>query len=235
MKVASSIDSPLFKISRRVLLTGASRGIGAAIKAEFEAHGLEVMGPSRGDLDLSELESVERFIRRNPTLQCDILVNNAGINFPAPLEQMEIANWMSTLQVNLTAPFLLSRHFARGMKESGWGRVVNISSIFSQVTKEGRAVYSATKAGLNGLTRSCAVEWGLQGVLVNAVLPGYIDTELTRQNNSEDTLKAIRQQIPLGRLAEAREIAEVVVFLSSEMNRYMTGQTVVVDGGFTLR
>jgi 3-oxoacyl-[acyl-carrier protein] reductase len=231
----SAVGSPLFTKNRRVFLTGASRGIGLAIKKEFESHGLEVVGPKRDELDLSDAVSVERFLGKNFDLNCDILVNNAGINFPAPIEKIGLTEWSSAMQVNLTAPFLLSRYFAQSMRESGWGRIVNISSVFSLVTKEGRAVYSAAKSALNGLTRTCAVEWGADGVLVNAILPGYIDTALTRQNNTAEALNDIRKQIPLRRLAEPEEIARMVVFLSSEMNTYMTGQSVVVDGGFTLR
>jgi len=227
--------SPFFSRNRRVFLTGASRGIGLAIKKEFESHGLEVIGPSRTDCDLSDPVLIERFLAKNATLACDILVNNAGINFPAPMEKVALKDWSTALQVNLTAPFLLSRHFAAGMRAEGWGRIVNISSIFSLVTKEGRAVYSAAKSALNGLTRTQAIEWGREGVLVNAILPGYIDTALTRQNNSPEALAVIREQIPVGRLADSEEIARMVVFLSSEINSYMTGQCMVVDGGFTLR
>ncbi len=225
----------LFKEKRRVLLTGASRGIGLAIQREFSSHGVEVVGPSRNELDLLSPTSITNFIGQSRELKVDILINNAGINFPERIERMDLDRWSQALQVNATAPFLLSQHFAKGMCERGWGRIVNLSSIFSLVTKEGRAVYSAAKSAVNGLTRTSAVEWGRQGVLVNAICPGYIDTELTRQNNSESDLAKICEQIPLGRLAEANEIAKMVVFLSSEMNTYMTGQCVVVDGGFTIK
>jgi 3-oxoacyl-[acyl-carrier protein] reductase len=231
----SQAKSSLFHKKSRVLLTGASRGIGLAIRREFEAHGLEVVTPTREECDLSNSDSIAAYIKKNPTLEVDILINNAGINFPERMEKLDLDKWTAAMQVNLTAPYLLSQHFAKSMCKQGWGRIVNISSVFSLVTKEGRAVYSASKSALNGLTRTCAVEWGLQGVLVNSILPGYIDTDLTRQNNTPAALEKIVETIPVGRMAMPEEIAKMVVFLSSEMNTYLTGQSVVVDGGFSLR
>jgi 3-oxoacyl-[acyl-carrier protein] reductase len=119
------------------------------------------------------------------------------------------------------------------MQSRGWGRILNISTIFSLVTKERRAAYSMTKAALNALTRSSAVEFGPSGVLVNALAPGYVDTALTRQNNSPEAIAAITATIPLRRLADAEELARAAAFLVSEENTYLTGQTIVVDGGFT--
>jgi len=196
---------------------------------------LQVFSPSRSDCDLADLSSIENFLSLFPGKKIDILVNNAGINFPLKIDELGIENWSASLQVNLTAPLLLSQHFAKEMRASGWGRIVNISSVFSLLTKEGRAAYSATKSALNALTRTCAIEWGKDGVLVNSILPGYIDTDLTRQNNKPEQLTRIREQIPLGRFADPSEIARVVVFLCSEQNTYLTGQNVVVDGGFTIQ
>jgi 3-oxoacyl-[acyl-carrier protein] reductase len=231
----NSSTTPLFDKSRRVFLTGGSRGIGLTIRNEFEKHGLEVICPNRDSLDLSQISSIESYLKRENALQADILVNNAGINFPGPIQNLETQNWLATMQVNMNAPFLLSRHFSTGMRERGWGRILNISSIFSLVTKEGRSAYSASKAAINGFTRTCAVEWGNDGVLVNALCPGYIDTDLTRQNNSPEQIEVIKKQIPLNRLADPLEITRMAVFLCSDMNSYMTGQCVVVDGGFTVR
>jgi 3-oxoacyl-[acyl-carrier protein] reductase len=114
-----------------------------------------------------------------------------------------------------------------------FGRIVNISSIWSIVSKKRRLTYSASKAGLNGMTRALAVELAPYNILINAVAPGYVNTELTRQNNSEQDIHAIKETIPLRRLAEPSEIAETVFFLCSERNTYITGQVITVDGGFT--
>jgi 3-oxoacyl-[acyl-carrier protein] reductase len=119
------------------------------------------------------------------------------------------------------------------MAQRGYGRIVNISSIWSGVAKPRRFVYATTKAGINGMTRALAVELASAGVLVNALAPGFVDTELTRQNNSAEAILLIAASIPVGRLAEPREIAEVAAFLCSQRNGYLTGQTIFVDGGFT--
>jgi 3-oxoacyl-[acyl-carrier protein] reductase len=218
---------------RRALVTGGSRGIGSAIAERIASQGAEVLTPSRGELDLGVRESVSAFIDSPESREIDILVNNAGINFLNPLERVTDEDWETMLRVNLTAPMELIRGLSPGMVSRRWGRIVNISSIFSLVTKSARGAYSATKSGLNGLTRTVAVELAPHGILVNAVCPGYVETELTYQNNSPEQLAAIAKTIPAGRLAKPEEIARLVGFLCSEHNTYLTGQTVTIDGGFT--
>jgi 3-oxoacyl-[acyl-carrier protein] reductase len=118
------------------------------------------------------------------------------------------------------------------MKRRQYGRIVNVSSVWSLVTKEGRLPYSASKSALNGITRTLAVELAPHNVLVNAVAPGYVNTELTRKNNTPEAIKAFAEQLPIQRLAEPREIAELVAFLCSARNSYITGQVIAIDGGF---
>lgn len=219
---------------RTALVTGGSRGIGRAIARVLEAEGVKVVAPAREELDLHSRESVEAFIAQRRGEGVDILVNNAGINVIKALSSLDFGTWDSMLQVNLAAAFRLVQAFAPGMAERGWGRILNVSTIFSQVTKEGRVTYSVTKAALNALTRSAAVEFGPQGVLVNALAPGYVDTALTRQNNTPEAIERICSMIPLRRMADVDELAQVAGFMVSEVNSYMTGQVVVVDGGFTL-
>jgi 3-oxoacyl-[acyl-carrier protein] reductase len=218
---------------RIALITGGARGIGAAIAAELVAAGCRVVAPARAELDLASPGSLEAWVAANSGLAVDILVNNAGINVLRPLPEIESAAWAAMVQTNLTAPLRLVQAFAPGMAVRGWGRILNVSSIFSLVTKERRAAYSMTKAALNALTRSAAVEFGPAGVLVNALAPGYVDTALTRQNNPPEAIAAIAAAIPLRRLAQPAELARTAAFLVSEANTYLTGQTVVVDGGFT--
>ncbi len=164
-----------------------------------------------------------------------MLVNCAGINRLADGAELTDADLADTLAVNLTGPVALCRGFAPQMKARGFGRIVNISSIWSVVSKPRRVAYSISKAGLNALTRSLAVELAPHNVLVNAVAPGFVDTALTRQNNTAEEIEAIRRSIPIARLARPEEMAEVVAFLCSERNSYITGQVILVDGGFTCR
>jgi NAD(P)-dependent dehydrogenase (short-subunit alcohol dehydrogenase family) len=219
----------------KALVTGASRGIGGHVATVLRAEGMDVLAPPRSELDLLDPVSIDRYIERHGGDGVGVLVNNAGINPIDALEAVSAENWSRTLQVNLTAPFRLIQGFSPGMKAAGWGRVVNVSSIWAVVTKEKRGPYAAAKAGLIGLTRTAAVELAPHGVLVNAVCPGFVETELTRANNPPEALEAIRQSIPLGRLAQPEEIARLVAFLGSEHNSYLTGQAVVIDGGYVCK
>ncbi|MBD0320402.1 MAG: SDR family oxidoreductase [Gemmatimonadetes bacterium] len=217
---------------RTALVTGGARGIGAAIAAELERRGFSVLAPTRQEMDLGDPASVESYLAARHGTRVDVLVNNAGINHLRALEELDGGTWEAMVQTNLSAPLRLTQAFAAGMRERGWGRILNVSSIFGIVTKERRAAYSMTKSALNALTRSAAVEMGPHGVLVNALCPGYVDTALTRQNNSPADIEAIEASIPLRRMAQAEELARVAGFLCSEENGYLTGQMVVVDGGF---
>jgi NAD(P)-dependent dehydrogenase (short-subunit alcohol dehydrogenase family) len=219
--------------NRTVLLTGGSRGIGAAIAAELTARGDRVVAPARTELDLADPASIEAFLTGYRELPVDILVNNAGINFLRAVPELDAATWQAMLQTNLTSALRLTQAYAPGMAARGWGRILNVSTVFSLVTRDRRAAYSMTKAALNALTRSTAIEFGPGGVLANALAPGYVDTALTRQNNSAETIAAIAASIPLRRLAQTGELAKVAAFLVSDDNTYLTGQAVVVDGGFT--
>jgi 3-oxoacyl-[acyl-carrier protein] reductase len=220
---------------RTAFITGSSRGIGAAIASELRARGFRLVAPSRGELDLEQPASIEAWLREHPAPAVDVLVNNAGVNFLQPLAELESRTWPAMLQTNVSAPLRLIQAFVPHMRRQRWGRILNVSSILGFVARERRAAYSMTKAALNALTRSAAVEFGPEGVLVNALCPGYVETALTRQNNSSTEIAALAASIPLQRLAQPEELARVAAFLCSEENTYLTGQMVVVDGGFTCR
>lgn len=219
--------------TKTVLVTGASRGIGASISETFESRGWNVLRPGRTDLDLSDSESVARFCKKLPDLGVDALVNNAGVNRLAAISEISESGWNEMLMVNVTSARMLIQAVVPGMASRRWGRIVNISSIFSLVAKPRRAAYSATKGALNALTRAAAVEFGRAGILVNAVCPGYVETDMTKQNNSPEDLSAICSTIPLGRLGAPSEIGKIVAFLCSDDAAYITGQLIVADGGFT--
>jgi 3-oxoacyl-[acyl-carrier protein] reductase len=219
-------------MKRTVLITGGARGIGAAIAARFRQEEHIVVTPSRAELDLADPKSLEAYIARTTAMPIDILINNAGINIINPIAGIEATTWDTMLQVNLTSPMRLAQALLPGMKERGWGRVLSVSSIFSLVTKEKRAAYSMTKSGLNAFARSVTVEYGRFGILANTLCPGYVDSVLTRQNNSAQEIEAIAATIPARRLAQPEEIARVAYFLASDENSYIAGQEIVADGGF---
>lgn len=221
-------------VPRVALVTGASRGIGLAIAKRLRADGTTVLAPGRDELDLFNDDSMARYLG-NVGQPIDIIVNNAGINHIVELQQLSSLQLAQTLQINLQAPVMLVSRLVAGMKSRGYGRIVNLSSIWSLVSKEGRGAYSAAKAAINGITRTMALELGAHNILVNAVAPGYINTDLTKQNNSPEQLETIARNIPLGRLGEPEEIAELVSFLCSERNSYITGQVIAIDGGYVCR
>lgn len=199
-----------------VLITGASRGIGKAIKERYVNSGYIVIAPTRKELDLSDEKSLNKFIENNKDIKLDIIINNAGINEINFIENITDDEIDKMITVNLIAPMKLIRNFVPKMKMNRFGRIINIGSIWAVVSKEGRCVYSATKNGIHGVTNTLAVELAPYNILVNTVCPGFTLTELTKKNNTEEQIKNIVKDIPLGRMAEPEEIAEVVYFLGTE-------------------
>jgi NAD(P)-dependent dehydrogenase (short-subunit alcohol dehydrogenase family) len=213
------------------LITGASRGIGATIAARLQSEGIRVLSPLSKALDLSSSVSIDRYLS-TLTQPIDILINNAGINRLGSIDEISSTDFEDVIQINLLGHFRLTQGLVKGMKARRYGRIVNISSIWSLVSRERRMAYSATKAAINGLTRAQALELAPYNILVNALAPGYVNTDLTKKNNTSAELEAIATQIPLGRLAEPSEIAECVAFLCSPKNSYITGQVIAIDGGY---
>ncbi|GAC1542226.1 MAG: 3-oxoacyl-[acyl-carrier-protein] reductase [Vulcanimicrobiaceae bacterium] len=216
-----------------VLVTGGGRGIGRAVAEVFQGEGHTVLAPTRAEMDLAATESVETYVRSIASERVDVLVNNAAENEPQLLEDIAAPTVDRMLAINIRAPFLLTKLLGVDMASRGWGRIVNLSSVYSLVSRPKRSMYTTTKAALNGLTKASAVELAHGNVLVNAVCPGFVDTDLTRQNNSPDEIARLCGTVPLARLADPSEIARLIYFLGSHQNSYITGQTIVIDGGFT--
>jgi NAD(P)-dependent dehydrogenase (short-subunit alcohol dehydrogenase family) len=221
--------------ARSVLITGAARGIGAAIAARYRADGWRVVAPSRAELDLSDAAAVERYCGRDDLGDIDVLVNNAGENVLGRIDALPDADLRRMLQTNLLSVWSLLRRFAGPMAQRGWGRVVNVASVYGIKSRAARGAYTASKAGLIGLTKTAAIEYGAGNVLVNALAPGFVDTDLTRRNNTPEQLAALCAQVPLGRLASTEEIAVLAAWLGGEANTYVTGQTIAIDGGFLIQ
>jgi 3-oxoacyl-[acyl-carrier protein] reductase len=217
---------------RVALITGASRGIGKAISDQLSRIGIKVVMPTHTEMDLISNDSIDQYLKSLP-MTIDILINNAGINPIATFQNLKDEDLSNTMQLNLFAPIRITRGLIGGMMSQHYGRIVNISSIWSVVSKPGRISYSTSKSGLNGFTRGLAVELAPYNILVNSVAPGFVNTDLTKQNNSAEDIKKLEKAIPLGRLAEPEEVAHFVAFLCSENNSYITGQCMIMDGGFT--
>lgn len=216
---------------RKALITGTSRGIGKAIKELFEERGILVYAPNRDEMDLSSNESIKKYAESIDDV--DILINCAGINDLASIDEMTEEKLQEMIQVNLTSQALLVKYLTPSMKRNKYGRIVNFASIWCDFSKERRIMYSIAKAGVKGLTTAAAVELSKFNVLVNAVAPGFVNTEMTSQNNTPEQIKELSDALPIKRMAEPLEIAELVYFMASDKNSFMTGQTIFIDGGFS--
>ena len=216
---------------RKALITGASRGIGKAIKNLFEERGIFVYAPTRSEMNLSSNESIKEYVEKLPDV--DILINCAGINDLGSIDEMSEEKLQEMIQVNLISQTMLIKYVSEKMKKNHYGRIVNFASIWCNFSKERRIMYSIAKAGVKGLTTAAAVELSKYNVLVNAVAPGFVNTEMTSQNNTPEQIEALAEALPIKRMAEPVEIAEFVHFLASEKNSFITGQTIFADGGFS--
>ncbi len=238
------------------LVTGASRGIGRAIALELAASGATVVvnyasSSAAAEAVVAEIvaaggrawshqanvaveEEVETMVKTvlERSGRLDVLVNNAGITRDGLLMRMKTADWQSVIDLNLTGVFLCTRAVSRTMLKARSGRIVNITSVVGLMGNPGQANYSAAKAGVIGFTRSTAAEFASRGITVNAVAPGFIDTDMTRDLDAEPILASI----PLGRLGQPEEVAGVVRFLATDpAAAYITGQVLQVDGGMVMR
>ncbi len=232
------------------LVTGASRGIGRAIALRLAADGFFVVGTAtsqagadaisdylaeagRGLLlnvnDAGSIETLQQTLDRDyGALQ--VLVNNAGITQDNLLMRMKDEQWQQVIETNLTSVFRLCKVFMRGMMKARFGRIINITSVVGATGNAGQSNYAASKAGMIGFTKSLAQEVGSRGITVNAVAPGFIDTDMTR-DLPEANRNALLANIPLARLGSGEEIAHAVAFLASSGAGYITGETLHVNGG----
>lgn len=235
------------------LVTGASRGIGKAIALMLGQQGAKVVGTATSGagaesisaymaeqgikgqgmvLNVTDQASVDSVLKATQEAFGAplILVNNAGITRDNLMLRMKIDEWNDVIDTNLNSVFRMSKACLRGMTKAKWGRIINISSVVGLMGNMGQANYSAAKAGLEGFTRSLAREIGSRNITVNAVAPGFIDTDMTKE--LPDTQKeAMLGQIPLGRLGQPDEIAAIVAFLAGDLSGYVTGATIPVNGG----
>ncbi len=251
----SPFDLPSFDLTGRVaLVTGGNGGIGLAMAAGMAAAGAKVMltgrDAAKGDAaaagidgaaftaaDLTRPEAAAELVAAAEARfgRLDILVNNAGMSVRKPPQDLSLAEWRSVLDLNLTSAFLLSQAAYPAMRRAGRGKIINIGSMLSLFGAPFAAAYGASKGGIVQLSRSLASAWAADGIQVNAVLPGWIDTQLTRDARDQvDGLEArVTARTPAGRWGVPADMAGVAVFLASAASDFVTGAAIPVDGGFS--
>jgi len=238
-------------VSRTALVTGASRGIGAAIAQRLADDGFFVIGSATTDtgaakiaaqlgdrgagivLEVQRTQSVDDAFERIAQVSdgpVEVLVNNAGITRDNLMLRMSAAEWEEVVDTNLNGLFRITKQVLRGMVKARWGRIVNVGSVVARMGNPGQSNYVATKAAIEGFTRSLAFEVASRNITVNTVAPGFIHTDMTAQL-SEDQTSAMLERIPAGRMGSCEDVANVVAFLVSEQSAYITAQTVHVNGG----
>lgn len=250
----------LFDLTGRVaLITGGNKGLGKAMARGFAEAGADIFIASRHEdqlktaleeilagtgrkgghavCDVCDREQVQQLARTalEKMGRVDILVNNAGMNSPQPIDQVTDETWDRVLEVNLSSVMALTRALVPQMKERRWGRIVHISSIFGQVSKEARNVYSATKSALMGLARASALDLGPFNITVNCIAPGPFLTDMPMSVLSDAEKKIFAERTALGRWGQPRELAGPALLLCSDAGSYITGQTFFVDGGYLAR
>jgi 3-oxoacyl-[acyl-carrier protein] reductase len=238
---------------KRALVTGGSRGIGLQVARDLVDAGASVIITSTREadadrltdtlgsdaehvaVDFSDPESTKTildYVRELPELH--VCVNNAAVAEHGPYDTTTEAYWHRAVDVNLKAPYFTTSIAADHMKRQRYGRIVNISSIWGHISRQGRTVYATTKFGIRGMSVTFALELASSNVLVNVVSPGFTLTDMARRNYTEEELSDLRGRVPMGRLAETEDVSRAVLFLASDLNSYITGQSLIVDGGFSV-
>lgn len=231
---------------KKVLVSGGTKGIGGAIVTKLLDEGYSVIATTRDktkanilehknltveNLDLSSKDSVSEFQEKVESFKPSILINNAGVTKDNLFLRMSENDWTEVIETNLNGTYRLTKIFLRDMIKNKWGRIINIGSVSGLMGNPGQTNYASSKAALEGFTRSLAKEIGSRNITVNLVSPGFINTDMT----SGLTIEKLESQIPLGRMGNPSDVASLVAFLASEGAGYITGQTLVVDGGLFMQ
>ena len=227
---------------RLALVTGATRGLGRALAERLRDDGAEVIGTGTkpegqvpdgveyAAVDFTDHPATEAFAELIAKREPLILINNAGIGIERGIEELATEEFRQVHDINLVAPMILSRAVMPGMRKAGWGRILNVGSIYGTISTEKRVPYSSTKFGIDGLTASLAPEVARDGILVNTLAPGFILTDMVA-NAADVDVSALAAKIPLGRLAQPEEIAAFASWLVGPENTYISGSSLIIDGG----
>ena len=238
--------------NKTVLITGGTSGIGLSLANLYFKHGTSVYRTSTKKqnllknnklkncldtiiVDFNKSDETENFLDKLKKIKkIDILINNAGINKINSIDKIPESQWDEIMHINLKIPFIISKIISNKMIRRKKGNILNIASIFSEISKMKRASYSSSKFGLVGLTKAMALDLSKYDIIVNSVSPGFVETNLTKRILNLNELEDIKKTIPLKRMAQTKEIASLILYLTSDKNTYLTGQNIIIDGGFSI-
>ncbi len=217
-----------------LILIGARGGIGTTLSQHFKSRKFDVLETHSSDLDLSNEIQVENWLNSYKNQTPEILICNAGINSPKTIREQQLDDFRKVMEVNCISYINIIKFFAEKMALSNYGKIIVISSAYAHRYRVGRSAYSASKSALESFSKTAAIEYAKSNVLINCIAPGFLNTELTFKNNDELKIAEICERIPIGRLGQVEEILGIIEYLSSKNNTYITGQTINVDGGFSI-
>tara|TARA_Y100000739_G_scaffold205637_1_gene192998 strand:- start:337 stop:1047 length:711 start_codon:yes stop_codon:yes gene_type:complete len=228
--------------NQNILITGGTKGIGKKLVHEFSKLGGKVWFTGRDKniendryfcVDFNDKNQMNYFLEKISSIDFSVLINNAGTNKIGNIEEYPLSSYEEIINLNLTSCFKVIKSLVPNMKKNHYGRILNITSISSEISMPLRSAYCSSKFGLLGLTKASAVELAKYNILINAVGPGVTETELTINVLGKTKMNEIAQNVPIGRLANTDDISNVVIFMTSKLNSYIVGQNIIVDGGYT--
>lgn len=215
---------------KNVFITGGNGDIGGSIVNIFSSNGYNVIYPSSKELDLKNINDIDKYFERYG-INYDVIIHCAGINNINNIEDLNINDIYSAFQINTVSFFQILKNVLPYQKNNG-GHILGISSLYGNISRGGRLPYAMSKHALVALVQTAAIELAQYNILINALSPGFVYTEMTKKNNSKERIKYLESGIPLGKLADVSDIAKTAYFLCSSENTYITGQDIIVDGGF---
>lgn len=219
--------------SKTLFITGGKGEIGSAVVDKFSANGYTIISPSSKELDCSNYESIKEYFQNLEDVPLNVFVHCAGINNPKLFTHVTPESINKTIQVNALSFLFIAQSMYNNFQKNH-SRLVAVSSIYGTISRNQRIEYATSKHGLKGIVQTLALEMAKDGILVNSVSPGFIATQLTYKNNSADVINSLIQDVPLKQLGKPEYIAELIYFLSSEKNQFITGQDIIIDGGYLI-
>jgi NAD(P)-dependent dehydrogenase (short-subunit alcohol dehydrogenase family) len=218
---------------KTLFITGGSGDIGIAIIKEFESHNYQIISPTSNELDCSNENGINKYFQNNYVPKISSFVHCAGWNFPEPFNEVSNETLIKSMFINSFSFLNIIKQLNNNFIENET-RISAISSLYGTFSRKNRIAYTSSKHSLNGIVKEISLEMGPRGILCNTIAPGFIETRMTKLNNSDSIINDFKSRIPLGKLGTPNDISKVVYFLTTKNNSYINGQNIIVDGGYSI-